>query len=178
VVLYDGIRQFLFVVPMLMVGAAWTGVQLVTHLPSPRWRGPALALAGLLSLDPLLGLVRLHPYQYIFFNRLAGGLQGAAGRFETDYWGLALREAAEWVNRNQSLLMSRGLLKVFVPHNCAEPRSAGHYLDPAVRLTDNDLAANYVLAPTRFGCDRQFDGTPVFKVEREGVMLAVVKVME
>jgi hypothetical protein len=163
---------------MLMVAAAWTGVQLVKHLPSARWRGAATALACLLSLDPLAGLVRLHPYQYIFFNRLAGGLRGAAGRFETDYWGLALRETAEWVNHNQRLLKPRGLLKVFVPHNCAEPVSAGHYLDPAIRLTDNNLAANYVLAPTRFGCDRQFDGTPVFRVEREGVMLAVVKVME
>ena len=178
VALYDGIRQLLFVVPILMVAAAWTGVQLVTHLTSARWRGAAVALAALLSLDPLLGLIRLHPYQYIFFNRFAGGLQGAAGRFEADYWGLALRETAEWVNRNRSLLKSRGLLKVFVPHNCAEPSSAGHYLDPAVLLTDNDLAANYVLAPTRFGCDRQFDGTPVFRVQREGVTLAVVKVME
>lgn len=178
VVLYDGIRQLLFVVPMLIAVAAWTGMELVRRLPSARWRGSAIAVAALLSLDPLSGLVRLHPYQYIYFNRLAGGLGGAAGRFETDYWGLALRETAEWVNRNQGRLKSHGLLKVFVPHNCAEPTSAGHYLDPAVRLTDNNLAADYVLAPTRFGCDREFPGAPVYRVEREGVTLAVVKVME
>jgi len=178
VVLYDGIRQLLFVVPILMVAAAWTGLELWRRLPSPRWRVAAIAAAAFLSLDPLAGLVRLHPYQYIYFNRLAGGLRGASGRFETDYWGLALRETAEWVNRNQGRLKSHGPLKVFVPHNCAEPTSAGRYLDPAIRLTDNNLAADYVLAPTRFGCDREFQGPSVFKVEREGVTLAVVKVME
>jgi hypothetical protein len=178
VVLYDGIRQLLFVVPILMAAAAWTGIELVRRLPSARWRRAAIAFAALLTLDPLSGLVRLHPYQYIYFNRLAGGLGGAAERFETDYWGLALREAAEWVNRNQGRLKSHGLLKVFVPHNCAEPTSAGHYLDPAIRLTDNNLAADYVLAPTRFKCDRDFPGAAVFKVEREGVTLAVIKVME
>ena len=65
-----------------------------------------------------------------------------------------------------------------MPHNCAEPTSAGAYLDPAILLTPNNLAADYVLSPTRFGCDQRFPGTVVFKVERQGVVLAVVKVME
>jgi hypothetical protein len=177
-VLYDGIRQLLFIVPLLVVLAAWTGVTLLADLSSSRARGVAVAMALVLCSDPLRALVRLHPYQYIYFNRFVGGLKGIEGRFETDYWGLALRETAEWVNRNKSLLKSRGVLKVFVPHNCAEPTSAGQYLDPEVRLTDNNMAANYVLAPTRFGCDRRFDGTSVFRVERQGVILAVVKVME
>ena len=178
VVLYDGIRQLLFVIPLLMVVSSWVAVEILGRSKSRRWRGSVILVALLLSLDPLAGLVRLHPYQYAYFNRLVGGLRGAAPRFETDYWGLALREAAEWVSQNQRLLKSRGVLKVFVPHNCAEPTSAGAYLDPAVRLTDNNLAANYVLAPTRFGCEQRFLGTTVFKVQREGAVLAVVKVME
>jgi hypothetical protein len=177
-VLYDGIRQLLFIVPPLIAIAAWAGVTLFAELGSSRSRGLAVLVALVFCLDPLTGLVRLHPYQYIYFNRFVGGLKGIEGRFETDYWGLALRETAEWVNRNRSLLKSRGVLKVFVPHNCAEPTSAGEYLDPAIRLTDNNMAADFVLAPTRFGCDRRFDGTSVFRVERQGVTLAVVKVME
>jgi hypothetical protein len=178
VVLYDGIRQMLFIVPLLMVAAAWSAVELLKSLPSTRTRLLAVTAGVVLSLDPVAGLVRLHPYQYIYFNQFVGGLKGAAGRFETDYWGLGLREAAEWVNQNQLLLKSRGVLKVFIPHNCAEPTSAGAYLDPKVRLTDNNLAGDYVLAPTRFGCDKRFEGSAVFTVRREGVPLVVVKMME
>ncbi len=178
VVLYDGIRQLLFIGPLLMVAAAWSAVELLKNLASTRTRLLAVAAGVILSLDPVAGLVRLHPYQYIYFNQLVGGLKGAAGRFETDYWGLGLREAAEWVNQNQLLLKSRGGLKVFIPHNCGEPTSAGAYLDPRVRLTDNNLAGDYVLAPTRFGCDKSFNGTAVFTVRREGVPLVVVKMME
>ena len=137
-----------------------------------------VVLSSLLFLDPLTALARLHPYQYVYFNGFIGGLRGAFGRFETDYWALSMREAAEWVNQNQTLLKSKGVLKVHVPHNCGEPTSVGAYLDPAIRLTDNNLAANVVIAPTRFGCDTRLGGTTVFRVEREGVVLSVVKVLE
>ena len=31
-------------------------------------------------------LVRLHPYEYLFYNSLVGGLEGASRRYVTDYW--------------------------------------------------------------------------------------------
>ena len=34
---------------------------------------------------PLI-LVRLHPYEYLFYNSLVGGLEGASRRYVTDYW--------------------------------------------------------------------------------------------
>jgi hypothetical protein len=45
--------------------------------------------------------VRLHPYQYVYFNRsVAGGLRGGAARLELDYWGATGREAAAWIVRS------------------------------------------------------------------------------
>ncbi|MBN2489800.1 MAG: hypothetical protein JXQ29_03000 [Planctomycetes bacterium] len=35
----------------------------------------------------------LHPLQYVYFNRLVGGLAGAAGRYDSDYWCASFREA-------------------------------------------------------------------------------------
>jgi hypothetical protein len=61
--------------------------------------GPALAagvvvlLAGLIS--PVVGMIRLHPYQYVSFNWLAGGVATADKRYMLDYWGLSLKQAAE-----------------------------------------------------------------------------------
>ena len=40
-------------------------------------------------------LVRLHPYQYLFYNPLVGGLQGASGEYVTDYRVNIMPEAVE-----------------------------------------------------------------------------------
>jgi len=95
--LYDGMRHFLFVVPGLAtlagVGAAlaWRGLR--------SWRTRGLAAAGLLTLvaPTVRDMIELHPYQCVYFNRLVGGLQGADGRYETDYWGNSYKEGVEWV---------------------------------------------------------------------------------
>src|SRR5207237_6933440 len=41
----------------------------------------------------LVTLVILHPLEYIAMNSLAGGVAGAYGRFDLDYWSMAVPEA-------------------------------------------------------------------------------------
>jgi hypothetical protein len=38
----------------------------------------------------------------MYYNSFVGGVSGAEGRFETDYWAISFREAAEYVNENAS----------------------------------------------------------------------------
>ncbi len=38
-----------------------------------------------------------HPNDYVYFNTSVGGIQGAFGRYETDYWGNCLRQASDWL---------------------------------------------------------------------------------
>ena len=45
------------------------------------------------SLECRALLVRLHPYEYMFYNPLVGGLEGAARRYEMDYWVNVMPEA-------------------------------------------------------------------------------------
>jgi len=46
-------------------------------------------------------MVQLHPYEYVYFNRLfAGGLKAAAERYETEYGGSSYKQGVEWVIRN------------------------------------------------------------------------------
>jgi hypothetical protein len=96
--LYNGVRHLLFVVPMLAVLAGVSVVKAVrSRLPVPVL-APAMAVLG--GFAALVGsdMVRLHPYQYVYFNRLfAGGLAGAVGRYETDYWSTSYKEGVEWV---------------------------------------------------------------------------------
>jgi hypothetical protein len=96
--LYDGIRHVLFLVPLCAVLAA-LGLGRLWGLAARR-RATKYALAALAGL--WLGVqvwqfVALHPDQIVLYNRIAGGVPGAAGRFELDYWGNSLKETAEQV---------------------------------------------------------------------------------
>ncbi len=61
-------------------------------------------LIGLVYLPVLSSIVRLHPYEYVYFNSLVGGLKGAQHQTRTsyagDYWGISYREGLLWLNRN------------------------------------------------------------------------------
>jgi tetratricopeptide (TPR) repeat protein len=38
-------------------------------------------------------------YPYTYFNPLIGGVEGAYGKFETDYWGVSVRQGIEWMEQ-------------------------------------------------------------------------------
>jgi hypothetical protein len=101
----DGVRHYILVFPaMALLGAA--GAWEAGRRLGAAWGGrPRIAAAwgvcvGLLLLDVLRTDVHLHPYQVVFFNRLAGGIAGAREKFELDYWGVSLKKAGEWMDAN------------------------------------------------------------------------------
>jgi hypothetical protein len=94
--MYDGIRHFDFVQPILAVLAAsgWTAL-LGRARHSWVRRGAAVVLAaGIASI--LVFDVRFHPNQGVYFNSLVGGPRGAFARYELDYWGNSVLQAVEW----------------------------------------------------------------------------------
>jgi len=42
----------------------------------------------------------MFPYQYAYFNELAGGFKGAYTNYETEYWGAMYKESAIYVREN------------------------------------------------------------------------------
>jgi hypothetical protein len=91
-----GIRHLIFLFPPLFV-LAGLGIEVVMRRLRPTW---ARALAFIAVILPgVLGIVRLHPYESIYFNALGGGVSGADGKYELDRWCLSYREATEAVNR-------------------------------------------------------------------------------
>jgi hypothetical protein len=56
------------------------------------------ALALLAFLPGPAGILQLHPYEYIYYNELVGGVRGATGKLELDYWCTAYRDAMDSVN--------------------------------------------------------------------------------
>jgi hypothetical protein len=92
--LYSNFRQVLFLLPPLFLIAA-AGIGLVWGMLPGRWRVP---LAFLLLVPGLVAMVQLHPYEYVYYNSLAGGVQGTNGLFPHDYWCTSYRAAMEYVD--------------------------------------------------------------------------------
>lgn len=46
---------------------------------------------------PLIWSFKNHPNEYCYFNEMEGGINGAYGNFETDYWMNSTRESSQWL---------------------------------------------------------------------------------
>jgi hypothetical protein len=106
-VLYDAWRHAFFVFPALIV-MGLAGLSLVLKLIESRAKGAARRIAQaavLVAIAVNLAaagafMIRNHPHQNVYFNSLVGGIRGAEGRFELDYWGLSCRRGLELILRN------------------------------------------------------------------------------
>ncbi len=103
--MYNGIRHFVFVLPPLAVAGGLAGAWIVNWIAeraAPVSRAALAALALIFAAGvalPAIGMVRLHPYEYVSFNHIAGGVRGAQSRFMLDYWGLAFKQAGAGASR-------------------------------------------------------------------------------
>ncbi|MEM6725981.1 MAG: phospholipid carrier-dependent glycosyltransferase, partial [Bacteroidota bacterium] len=98
--LYDGMRHFIFVYPALAVIAAWGFTNAYQLIPGkPGQIGISVVLALLLAL-PLRFMVKEHPYQYVYFNELYGGVNKAFAQYETDYWMTSMKGLCDWFLEN------------------------------------------------------------------------------
>ena len=92
-IMYDGIRHLLFVQPPIAVLAAAGWMVALRSPRGPVRRAAALLLAAGL-IRPIVFELREHPNQVVYFNELVGGPAGAYGRYEMDYWGNCVLQAA------------------------------------------------------------------------------------
>ena len=176
--LYNGLRHFTFLLPPLAVLSAAGHVGAWQCLARwPRFRLAALGACGLLVASHVQTLVLLHPYEYVAYNSLAGGLSGAVDRWEQDYWASSLREAATQLNAYVARERAAGQVpqRPYSVAVCAESLQASVWLDPQLVVTRDWWVADFFLAPTHMDCDTALQGTIIGQVERKGVVLAVVR---
>lgn len=93
--LYDGWRQFYFIYPPLILIAAAGFGELASQLKRRVFIWGILAL----TLLPTAAIMfKIHPYQNLYFNRLAGkNLSEIKMKFDLDYWGLSYRKGLEFL---------------------------------------------------------------------------------
>ena len=174
--MYNGIRHFVFVLPPLAVLGGLAGGWLIATLrrASPRLAGAAgiVLMAGIAL--PIVDMARLHPYEYTFFNRLAGGVAGAHGRYMLDYWGLSFKQASQGLavalaqRHERKPPDRRWKLAVCGPH-----RSPQVELGPDFETSWDPQGADFALMLGEFYC-ATFDAPVLVEIVREGVVYARV----
>lgn len=99
-VLYNGLRQFIFLVPPLILLAAYGMTRTLAFL----WQRKQIILFASLILCigssyawTVKDMLELHPYEYAYFSPLVGGIAGAEGNYEIDYWNTCQRAASIWL---------------------------------------------------------------------------------
>lgn len=95
--LYGSWRHFLFIYPLLVVLAALGFNYMLSHFKSKAIYACTAFAIILLAIHPFRFMVKNHPYYYLYYNQVAGGLEKAYRNYETDYYYHSVREATEWL---------------------------------------------------------------------------------
>lgn len=175
---YNGMRHFLFVVPPMAV-LAGIAIDRMWRLLARRGRlfdqlcGGGLTVA---LVAQIWVMAQLHPDEYVYYNMLTGGVKGAEGAYELDYWGNSLleatRELANFIEMENGDKPVTQPVKVAV---CGHRLSAAYFFPPYMIFTKKLEEADFLIAFTQANCHRKFKGTQIIAVERFGVALSVVK---
>jgi hypothetical protein len=165
--LYDNFRQIFFIIPPIFMLA---GIA-VEKIKNPKWQ---VALMVFCLLPGIIDAIRLHPYEYIYYNRFAGDV---FRKYELDYWGTSYREAANYLNQTAPenaivwvdgpshifALYARSDIKVYSDY---EPERADHY--------------DFVVSTSRYNLDLTSypNAKVIYTIKRESGILAVIKQLE
>lgn len=170
--LYNNLRQVFFILPPLFLLAGLGLDWWFTFLRRPIVRVLILFLA---LLPGLYANGTLYPYQYVYYNQIVGGVDGAFRQFELDYWDLAFREAQLYINqnadRNANIFVGNSKPNVLT---FARPDLIFNAFGNKHKHCDS---YDYIIVSTAQNADEKYAAlSTVFVVERAGVPLVYVKI--
>lgn len=168
--IYDAWRHFLFLIAPMTILASMGLYYFFKSILLYK----IMALCILLSIFLSVGYsyLALHPYEYIYFNAVVGGLKGAYQHYETDYWGKSYREA---VLQFESKVVKEQT-KTITILTCGHPVSSTYYFLPNMHWVSDPSKAQYYICYTRYHQDENISGSKtLFTVQRQGTPLNFIK---
>ena len=101
-VIYTDNRQMYFIYPPLLLFSLY-GFKALTdkiQLKTPHWQWVTAIILVVGLAYPVYFMIRYHPYQYTYFNFLAGSKMSVIKeRFGLDAWGLSVKNGLEYIAR-------------------------------------------------------------------------------
>jgi hypothetical protein len=173
--MYNGICHFVFLMPPFAVLGGLTGAWIAQRLRQygriAMAAGAIVLLAGVTS--PVIEMVRLHPYEYTYFNHFAGGVAGARPRYMVDYWGLSMTQASREL---RALLAQRGETPQggkWTVAVCGPHPAVAVALGPQFSAIWDPKGADFAMSLGEFYCAK-LDAPVLLDVVRDGIVYARV----
>jgi hypothetical protein len=174
-VLFDGMRHFIFVLPLTAVAAALVANEAWMQLARYRYRKAIYAALALYGFAHVSVMTMLHPDEYVYYNSFVGGVAGAEQKFKLDYWANSYAEAVQGLEDYLHVAYGPDFEeREFTVAVCGPPISANYYFPANFRFTRQLARADFFIAFTKDNCNRSLPGRPVYQVERMGALLSVV----
>lgn len=167
--LYDSWRHFLFLTIPIVIFATF-GLVTILALKNKFLKILITLFIFINFITIGFEMIRLHPYEYLYYNSLTGGLKGAYGKYETDYWGLGYKDAVLWFNKNINKFNKQ--YRIYVE---GDPLSSSYYFRSNMRLTTNVNDADYIFTFTRWNFHVRHPGKNVYIFQKEDVPLIFIK---
>jgi len=173
--MYNGIRHFVFLMPPFSalggVAGAWMVARMQRYGRAAAAAAVAVLFAGIAS--PIVEMVKLHPYEYTHFNRIAGGVAGARPYYMIDYWGLSMKQASEQLRaalaaRREVPRKRKSVVAVCGPHPAVDVA-----LGPQYSAIWDPKGADFAMMLNEFYC-ATLNAPAVVEVVRDGIVYARV----
>jgi hypothetical protein len=174
-VLFDGMRHFIFLLPLIAVAAALVADRVLNWLAGFEYRRPIYAAIALYGMAHFSMMAMLHPNEYVYYNGFVGGVEGAQGLFKLDYWANSYAEAVDGLENYLETQYGLDFMdRDFTVAVCGPPISADYFFPKNFTFSEDREHADFFIAFTKDDCNKSLPGTEIFRVERMGALLSVV----
>ena len=101
--LYNGWRHLLFIYPGMGIFAALGMSEIINNLKNKIFKSAFFAVCLLGISGPVIWSVKNHPYEYTYFNEIAGGFKSTFYVYDNDYWQITTIKAVDWLMKHENL---------------------------------------------------------------------------
>ena len=180
---HDTWRHLFFVYPfwVSMAALGWTSITKFIKSDKAELIPVAICVLGL--LPAIIWTFKTHPNQYVYFNEIVGGIEGANGYYDTDYYQNSGLQDANWLLKNVKKIPGRkviigsnmlGFDKYFAKDSSWIEWVYVRYNDRHTKPWDYYVTYSRYIAPEQLQNDIWPPKNAVYKVEVNGVVLSAV----
>jgi hypothetical protein len=176
-IIYDEMRHFIFLLPPMAVLAGLAAGH-VLEINGHARIFLRQAFVGVIIFTQVLAVYAYHPYQYTYYNGFIGGLKGAYGKYEIDYWGTSIRELIRNYEASLTDQNNKDKKPLTSVHVCGPLDVVLYYTDYSIEIVDMEdaLEADHYIALSRYNCIEQRPKNSKLqeKIELHGVPLSTL----